>query len=135
MHTLFPHPADASGPLHGATSGNLRQTLADAQERHGEAVRKASNLALSVRYSVMFELTAALSMTETLRVIRDHARNSSIHEVIGFSAGEKEDSIIVDVIASPEDKATIIDLARMLKHLHHQQSVLVSWSTVNSLLI
>lgn len=129
MSALFPHLSDHSNKQ-GATVATI-DSLTDRMSKAQETAAKA----LTVRYSVMFELTAHLSMTETLRVIRDFARNASISEVIGFSAGEKEDSIIVDVIAGPAAKADILDMARMLKVLHHQRSVLVSWSTVSTIVI
>lgn len=114
------------GPKHAALSPSIRHELASAQLRHHQR-------ALSVRYSILFEDVANAS--DTFAAIRRHVQHASIASIVGFSEGEREDSMIVDIIAAPEDKDTILTLARELKALHCQREVLVSWVSVSSILV
>jgi len=120
------------GPFHASTPGpTLTQRMASAQE--SAAVR--AHAPLTVRYTVYFELTSHATMRETEQHIKTFFLNLSLSPVVGYSDGLRETSIVVDIIGTPDDRHNVLALAHVLKNLHRQSSVLVTWSSVSSILV
>lgn len=60
---------------------------------------------------------------------------ATIYHASGLWNGALESTIVVEIVASETDLQNIVNLAGDIKHANAQDSVLVTWARVSSLLV
>lgn len=107
--------------------------LARTFDKPASSVLTTANAETTTRFTLMLERT--VTQAELERLVAEHVKNVSMYPVIGYSDGQRENSVVIDIITARRDIDVILALAQRLKVQNCQREVLLTYMTVQQVLV